>query len=74
LRRSRCTFAHYNLCRIHEALRTTPAKITPAMVDAGIAVIEGEFGGLRDPLFRVERPDLVSAIYFAIKKTAASER
>jgi len=44
------------------------------MVDAGIAVIEGEFGGLRDPLFRVERPDLVSAIYFAIKKTAASER
>ena len=46
--------------------------VTPGMIEAGIDVIESSFGGLRDPLLRIERPDLVCAVYVAMRKTAAA--
>lgn len=32
-------------------------EITPEMTKAGISVLETSFGGLRDPLLRIEQPD-----------------
>lgn len=45
-------------------------EITPAMIEAGIRIIERDFGSLRDPLLRLEHGDLVCSVYTAMRRIA----